>query len=169
MLINNELVLFHGTNTVFDKIDLKRSKDKRDFGKGFYITTLEAQSKSWAQNMFIRYGGSGIYVMKFKLKDISDLKVKEFKGLDEEWLNMIKNNRLNGGIQHDYDVVIGPVADDNTMRTVALYVDGIYNESMAIEQLKFSKSNNQVSLHTIRALSKLEFWGRDEYDGQIFI
>ncbi|ACD53049.1 hypothetical protein ST12_11860 [Clostridium botulinum] len=169
MLINNELVLFHGTNTVFDKIDLKRSKDKRDFGKGFYTTTLEAQSKSWAQNMFIRYGGSGIYVMKFKLKDISDLKVKEFKGLDEEWLNMIKNNRLNGGIQHDYDVVIGPVADDNTMRTVALYVDGIYNESMAIEQLKFSKSNNQVSLHTIRALSKLEFLGRDEYDKQIFI
>ncbi|WP_308463849.1 DUF3990 domain-containing protein [Clostridium botulinum] len=90
-------------------------------------------------------------------------------GLDEEWLNMIKNNRLNGGIQHDYDVVIGPVADDNTMRTVALYVDGIYNESMAIEQLKFSKSNNQVSLHTIRALSKLEFLGRDEYDKQIFI
>lgn len=164
MLINNELVLFHGTNTVFDKIDLKRSKDKRDFGKGFYTTTLEEQSKSWAQNMFIRYGGSGIYVMKFKLKDISDLKVKEFKGLDEEWLNMIKNNRLNGGIQHDYDVVIGPVADDNTMRTVALYVEGIYNESMAIEQLKFSKSNNQVSIHTIRALSKLEFIGRDEYD-----
>ncbi|WP_105177100.1 DUF3990 domain-containing protein [Clostridium cagae] len=169
MLTNNELVLFHGTNTVFDEIDLKSSKDKRDFGKGFYTTTLESQSKSWAQNMFIRYGGSGIYVMKFKLKDISDLKVKEFKGLDEEWLNMIKNNRLNGGIQHDYDVVIGPVADDNTMRTVALYVDGIYNESMAIEQLKFSKSNNQVSLHTIRALSKLEFLGRDEYDGQIFI
>ena len=38
-----------------------------------------------------------------------------------------------------------------------------------IEQLKFSKSNNQVSLHTVRALSKLEFLGRDEYDKQIFI
>ncbi|OOM07230.1 hypothetical protein CLOSAC_37590 [Clostridium saccharobutylicum] len=87
-----------------------------------YTTTLELQSKSWAENMFIRYGGDGIYVMKFKLKDISNLNIKEFKGLDEDWLNMIKNNRLNGGIQHDYDVVIGPVADDNTMRTVALYV-----------------------------------------------
>lgn len=34
---------------------------------------------------------------------------------------MIRNNRLNGSVQHDYDVVIGPVANDNTMRTVALY------------------------------------------------
>jgi len=119
--------------------------------------------------MFIRYSGDGIYVMKFKLKDISDLKIKEFKGLDKEWLNMIKNNRLNGGIQHDYDVVIGPVADDNTMRTVALYVEGIYDEDMAIKKLKFSKSNNQVSIHTSKALSKLEFIGRDEYDKQIFI
>lgn len=82
---------------------------------------------------------------------------------------MIKNNRLHGGIQHDYDVMIGPVADDNTMRTVALYVDGIYDERMAIEQLKFSKSNNQVSLHTKNALDKLEFLGRDEYHAEVFI
>ncbi|MBU3209671.1 DUF3990 domain-containing protein [Clostridium algidicarnis] len=169
MLSNNELLLFHGTNQLFDNIDLNKSKDKRDFGKGFYTTTLELQSRNWAENMFIRYGKYGIYVMKFKLKDISDLKVKEFKGLDKEWLNMIKDNRLNGGIQHNYDVVIGPVADDNTMRTVALYVDGVYNEDMAIEQLKFSKSNNQVSIHTNKALNKLEFIGRDEYDKEIFI
>lgn len=40
---------------------------------------------------------------------------------------------------------------------------------MAIEQLKFSNSNNQVSIHTKKALSKLEFLGRDEYDAEIFI
>ncbi|MFW2488772.1 DUF3990 domain-containing protein [Clostridium chromiireducens] len=64
MLSNNELMLFHGTNELFDAIDLGKSKNKRDFGKGFYTTTLESQSKSWAENMFIRYGGNGIYVMK---------------------------------------------------------------------------------------------------------
>jgi uncharacterized protein DUF3990 len=169
MISSKELLLFHGTNQLFTNIDLSKSKDKRDFGKGFYTTTLEVQAKKWAENMFIRYGGSGIYVMKFKLKNISDLKVKEFKGLDKEWLNMIRNNRLNGGIQHDHDIVIGPVADDNTMRTVALYVEGIYNEDMAINQLKFAKSNNQVSIHSKSALNNLEFIGRDEYDKQIFL
>lgn len=104
MLSNNELILFHGTNQLFYEVDLEKSKNKRDFGKGFYTTTLELQSKSWAENMFIRYGG-----------------------------------------------------------------DGIYYEDMALKQLKFSKSNNQVSLHTSKALSRLEFIGRDEYDKQIFI
>lgn len=94
---NNELILFHGTNQLFDEADLEKSKNKRDFWKGCRTTTLELQSKSWAENMFIRYGGDGIYVMKF------------------------------------------------------------------------SKSNNQVSLHTSKALSRLEFIGRDEYDKQIFI
>ncbi|MFW2488771.1 DUF3990 domain-containing protein [Clostridium chromiireducens] len=58
-----------------------------------------------------------------------------------------------GGIQHEYDIVIGPVADDNTMRTVALNVEGIYDEDMAMKQLEFTKSNNQVSLHTVKAIS----------------
>jgi len=36
MLSNNELMLFHGTNKLFDEVDLEKSKNKRDFGKGFY-------------------------------------------------------------------------------------------------------------------------------------
>ncbi|WP_238900736.1 DUF3990 domain-containing protein [Clostridium sp. YIM B02500] len=47
MLSNNELMLFHGTNQLFYEVDLEKSKNKRDFGKGFYTTTLELQSKSW--------------------------------------------------------------------------------------------------------------------------
>lgn len=50
-----------------------------------------------------------------------------------------------------------------------LYVEEIYDEDMALKQLEFSKSNNQVLLHTSKALSKLEFIGRDEYEKQIFI
>lgn len=38
MLSNNELMLFHGTNQLFDEVDLEKSKNKRDFGKGFYIS-----------------------------------------------------------------------------------------------------------------------------------
>jgi hypothetical protein len=41
MLINNELLLFHGTNKLFDNIDLNKSKDKRDFGKGFYTLYVD--------------------------------------------------------------------------------------------------------------------------------
>lgn len=158
--MENELILYHGTNVKFEVVDLKHSKDKRDFGRGFYTTTIIEQASSWAENMYIRYGGEGKYVMKFKFKLSDNLKIKVFCGLSKEWLNMIKSNRLLGGTQHDYDVVIGPVADDDTIRTVSLYVAGIYSEEMAIERLRSFEYHDQVSLHSLEALKYLEFLGR---------
>ena len=55
-------------------------------------------------------------------------------------------------MQHDYDVVIGPVADDNTMETVQLYMANILTAEEAVERLRYNKVNNQVSFHTERAL-----------------
>ena len=45
----------------------------------------------------------------------------------------------------DYDVVIGPVADDNTMETVQLYIANILTASEAVERLRYNKVNNQAS------------------------
>lgn len=39
------------------------------------------------------------------------LKVKEFRGFSAEWASFIIQNRSDEGFAHDYDVVIGPVAD----------------------------------------------------------
>ncbi|MFU0825988.1 MAG: DUF3990 domain-containing protein [Lachnoclostridium sp.] len=158
--MKDELIVYHGTNVLFDKVDLKHSKDKRDFGKGFYTTTLEEYAANWAENMYIRYGGDGKIVMKFKLTLAKDLYIRRFTGMNKEWLTMIKNNRMYGNTQHGYDIVIGPVADDNTIRTLSLYVAGIYDEEMAIKLLKSYVAHDQVSLHTERALKCLEFLGR---------
>ncbi|MFV0343973.1 MAG: DUF3990 domain-containing protein [Anaerocolumna sp.] len=158
--MKNEIILYHGTNVKFDTVDLKHSRDKRDFGRGFYTTSIKEQAHSWAETMYIRYGGQGQYVMKFKLRLREDLNIKVFCGISREWLTMIKNNRLFGGTQHDYDIVIGPVADDNTIRTVSLYVAGIYNEDIALEKLRPYEAHDQVSLHTTKALLYLEYLGR---------
>jgi hypothetical protein len=147
--------LFHGSNQDFDMVDLSRSRDLRDFGRGFYMTTIREQAEAWGKNMFVRYGGLGIYVYEFELSIPDDLKIKHFAGLTEEWLELVKVNRINGGIQHNYDIVQGPVANDNTMRVIALYVAGIYTTEMALQQLRFFKANDQVSIHTPKALSCL--------------
>lgn len=57
-----KIILYHGSNQEFYKIDLSKSKDRRDFGKGFYMTTVKEQAIHWAENMFLRYGGTGKYV-----------------------------------------------------------------------------------------------------------
>jgi hypothetical protein len=147
-------IVYHGTNALFDSVDFSMSKDKRDFGRGFYATTLYEQAQTWAQNMFLRYGG-GQYVYEMAFTPFDGLAIMQYDGLTVEWLEMVKENRLRGGLQHGYDVMIGPVANDNTMRTVALYVSGIYSAAMALEQLRYFKANDQVSFHTEKSLRAL--------------
>ena len=67
-------------------------------------------------------------------------------------------------LQHSYDVVVGPVADDNTMETVQLYIAGILTADEAVERLKYSKVNNQVSFHTERSLQYIKLVGRAVYE-----
>lgn len=104
----------------------------------------------------------GEYVYQYLFRQTEDLKIKHFHALDAEWLEFIKNNRLNGGIQHSYDVVIGPVADDNTMENVQLYMSGILKTEEAVDRLRYNKVNNQVSFHTQKALKHLIFETRKE-------
>ena len=54
--MENILTLYHGSNCNFNTVDLSKAKDKRDFGKGFYLTTLQSQAKDWAEVLFARFG-----------------------------------------------------------------------------------------------------------------
>ena len=42
------MILYRGTNVKIDYIDLEKCKPYRDFGKGFYCTTIKKQ----AENIF---------------------------------------------------------------------------------------------------------------------
>jgi hypothetical protein len=155
--------LYHGSNCDFTKVDLSKSKDRRDFGKGFYLTTLPNQAKDWAETLFDRYGGEGIFVYEFEFEINENLTLKKFDGLTEEWLNFIKENRIKGGLQHDFDVVQGVVANDKTNRTLALFVEGIYTAKMAMKKLYRNKLNDQISIHTEKALSCLTLINKTAY------
>lgn len=100
---------------------------------------------------------------EFVFEEEPALKVKRFDTLNEDWLEFIKLNRSKGGLQHDYDVVIGPVADDNTMETVQLYIASILTAKEAVERLRYNQVNNQVSFHTEKALKYLKFVRRSSY------
>ena len=46
-----ELVIYHGSNFAFDTIDLEKSHDRRDFGRGFYCTVLESQAEEAVERL----------------------------------------------------------------------------------------------------------------------
>lgn len=114
--------------------------------------------------MHLREKTKGYFVLQYSFEEKDILNIKRFEGLNKEWLEFIKQNRSKGGLQHGYDVVIGPVADDNTMETVQLYMNGILTDLEAVERLRYSKVNNQVSFHTEKGLESLKFVRRDYYE-----
>lgn len=160
----HQLAVFHGTIKRFDKIDLKKSHNRRDFGMGFYTTILESQAKEWAYRLSQRERTNIYYVYQYTFNESEQLKIKRFDSLNQEWLEFIKRNRSGGGLSHGYDVVIGPVADDNTMETIQLYIAGILSANEAVERLRYNKVNNQISFHTEQSLVSLKLVRRVAYE-----
>lgn len=151
-----KMTVYHGTDCIFQDIDLHKSIGGRDFCIGFYTTTIAAQAESWARSKKIRNKSKFAYVYVYEAEIPDDLSVHKYEGLTTEWLEMVRDNRKNGGIQHDYDIMIGPVANDDTMVTVNRFVQGIYTAEEAISRLRFSKANDQVTFHTEQAVKCLK-------------
>ena len=131
-----KIILYHGTDSLFDVIDLSKSKERRDFGVGFYTTTISSQAENWARSKTKRNHTGSAYVYVYEANIDEHLFVCEHLDMSLEWLEMIRQNREMGGIQHKYDIVIGPVANDDTMLTVSRYIAGVYTAKEAIERLK---------------------------------
>ncbi len=80
----------------------------------------------------------------------------EYNGATKEWLDFVVANRRFAPL-HDYDIVLGPVANDNLYATISLYENGELSAEAAVVQLKTHVLFNQVSFHTDKALSQLQF------------
>jgi len=66
---------------------------------------------------------------------------------------------------HGYDIIKGPVADDNLYSVLDFYAKGLYNVSETIERLKTYKLSNQISFHTAKALECLKYVQTNEIGG----
>ena len=151
--------LYHGSNVTVDTPHLLKVQRTLDFGRGFYNTSDFEQAKKWAQRTVkIRESGKAC-VSCYKLDEdkLDDLKILRFSEPNLEWLDYISNNRKNKGMEDDWDVVIGLVANDQTFPTILLYLDGYIDAESAIRQLLPQKLKDQYTFKTARALSLLKF------------
>lgn len=153
------LKLYHGSNVEVRKPSLRRSRKKTDFGRGFYTTTQKEQAEHWTSIKMDRAKKGRRVVSVFEVDEtiLSNLefKIREFHGPDEAWLNFVVNSRK--GIEHDYDIVFGPVANDKVFTVVNLYESGVLDAPAAIAELKAYKTYNQLSFHTERVIKELKF------------
>ena len=161
--------VYHGSNVEVRKPSLRISRKKTDFGRGFYTTTQKEQAEHWTSIKIDRAKKGRRIVSVFEVDDEllvnPELKIREFNGPDEEWLNFVVDSRR--GIGHDYDLVFGPVANDKVFTVVNLYESGVLDAPAAIAELKAYKTYNQLSFHTPRVIQALRFVESYEVKEQI--
>ena len=83
-----------------------------------------------------------LYRVRLNPDVVDSLKVKVFESADFEWLEFILMCRASEGVPHDYDLVVGPTADDDTMMALRFYHDGAYG-------MPGSESAKRMLLHVL--------------------
>ncbi len=110
------MILYHGTNVEFDVIDLTKSKPNKDFGRGFYLSDNYEQALNMTKTKVEQFEVGLPIVMKYEVDDnvFQTFRVLQFKEYTKEWAQFILQNRNNSTQQqvHDYDIIIGPIAND---------------------------------------------------------
>ena len=151
--------LYHGSNIEVKNPQIFKSDRKLDFGTGFYVTTSYEQAEKWAELTTKRRaeGRPVITVYEYDESKESELSVLRFIGHDSDWLKFVSANRKNIAVKDDYDLIIGPVANDKTMPVISLYFSGIYSEEETIKRLLPQKLKDQVVFKTQKALDLLKF------------
>ncbi len=151
--------LYHGSNTVIERIELSKCKPFKDFGKGFYLTEIREQAEQMAKRTSAIYGGEPV-VTEFKFDEtaLNALVVKIFEEPGEEWALFIMANRDRNKVHpiHCYDIVIGPVADDTIATLFRNFDDGIIDLQMLVNGLKYKKVSSQYLFHSAEAIKYLQ-------------
>lgn len=131
-----------------------------DFGTGFYTTTDLEQAKRWVRNRLRHFKKAGcgyVSVYDFDESEAQSLNIKKFDGVCLEWLRFISANRLRYNVAHDFDIVMGPVANDRVYTVLTLYEGGYYDENVAMEKMKGYRLADQYLFHTQRAIALLKY------------
>lgn len=153
------MILYHGSNLEVKEPKIIKSKRLLDFGTGFYLTTDYEQAKKWAFRTTSRReeGAPAITVFSFDENELEKLDVLTFEGANKEWLRYISANRTDKTAEDSYDIVIGPVANDQAIRTVNNYLKGYFDEEIAIQLLLPQNLKDQVVFKTKKALDMLKY------------
>ena len=137
-------ILYHGTISKIEHIDVQQGRGFKDFGKGFYMAVSKVQAIGMMHKKYREAVRRNInktsasfqehlYQITIDVEYAKSLQTRVFRYADEEWLDFVLLCREKGGIPHSYDLVIGPTADDDTMLCLKSYWDGLYGKTGSYE------------------------------------
>lgn len=152
------MLLYHGSNIAVQSPKIIISNRTLDFGFGFYTTSSEMQAQKWAisQTRRRRTGRPTVTIYKYDENYSKDITVQRFEYANDKWLDFVTQNRkgIYNGIKND--IVIGPVANDNTMSVISDYMAGAIDKTTALILLKPQKLADQYVFLSWKGLENLK-------------
>lgn len=149
-----KLTVYHGGYQTIETPEIRKGRNTKDFGTGFYCTIIKEQAQRWAR----RYDTKIVSIYDVILN--MNLNIKELKEMTEEWLDFIVSCR--SGKSHNYDIVIGAMADDQIYNYVSDYIDGVITKEQFWVLAKFKYPIHQIVFCTDEALKCLKYRGFEE-------
>ena len=141
--------VYHGGYMAVEMPKILKSKFPKDFGDGFYCTELEIQAIRWAS----RYDTAVVSIYEYTPD--KNLKILTFSEMTEEWLDFIVHCRSGG--KHNFDIVIGAMANDQIYNYISDFIDGILTREQFWVLAKFKYPTHQICFCNKKALQALQF------------
>ncbi len=143
--------VYHGTITPFENIDLSKGRSYKDFGKGFYLAYNKEQAVKMIGKKAKEAKGrkntsinKTLYTYTTNSEIVDKLNIKVFTEANIEWLDFVLKCRHSKGTPHNYDIVIGPTADDDTTFCLNMYREGVYGPVDSIQAKRTLLNNLEV-------------------------
>ena len=158
------MLLYHGSYIKIEKPKILIQEKGRDFGFGFYTTTIKEQAERWAiRTARLRSRRSDknenavVNVYEFDRTLAQNLRIKSFPNANLDWLEFVIKCRSDLDFRHGFDIVSGKIANDNVGETVEYVLAGIMRKEDAVERLRFEKINDQICFCTEKSLESISF------------
>ena len=156
------MTLYHGSLEIVENPQILQANRPLDFGTGLYTTTSLQQARRWVKLRMEQSQASVGFINIYEYTPKRDLRTRLFRSANEAWVDFVHANRTIQDYNHDYDIVTGPVANDNVYLSFNLYESGIITKRELIRRLKTYKLVDQLLFHTERSLDTLEYVGNKE-------
>jgi hypothetical protein len=121
--------LYHGSNQIIRQPNLSKGRKFLDFGSGFYLSDEKSQAENRAKSavLFFEDGLPTVNVFEWNDEIVVDLNVLHFPTVNIEWLDFVLANRQGDVSANQYDIVIGPTANDKTILVIDQFMAGMFN------------------------------------------
>lgn len=159
MTLESFVRAYHGGTEAVIMPEIRDRLHAPDFGRGFYATASEEQAVRWAKRVRLARKAKEAVVTIFDISalDADGLSVKVFDGVSEAWFDAVISCRSGNDVFSGFDVVIGPVANDNVYQTIRFFETGVYSKEEAMRRLLAERLFNQIVFKTSGSLRILRY------------